>query len=196
MVFLCIVFEIFRGFTKTSCSDEIYFISYVCWSCFIVGEDDSGRRGSVRGRQCHHHALRYTIMTMNTNACRNVHNYVTYIKYINRAIMICLCAQRIVNTDHKTHNKIASNSIDFGLKMHFSICKPPETLTQVRYCKLLRFYHLLVHEVWAWKHHHQHAVLLLHPRVCGLPCLLESCPAFSRAWEPLLRVAPLESPPA
>ena len=64
---LCIVFEIFRGFTKTSCSDEIYFISYVCWSCFIVGEDDSGRRGSVRGRQCHHHALRHTIMTMNTN---------------------------------------------------------------------------------------------------------------------------------
>ena len=119
MVFLCIVFEIFRGFTKTSCSDEIYFISYVCWSCFIVGEDDSGRRGSVTGRQCHHHALRYTIMTMNTNACRNVHNYVTYIKYINRAIMIRLCAHRIVNTDHKTHNKIASNSIDFGLKMHY-----------------------------------------------------------------------------
>ena len=56
-------------------------------------------------------------MTMNTNACHNVHNYVTYIKYINRAIMICLCAQRIVNTDHKTHNKIASNSIDFGLKV-------------------------------------------------------------------------------
>ena len=118
MVFLCIVFEIFRGFTKTSCSDEIYFISYVCWSCFIVGEDDSGRRGSVRGGQCHHHALRYTIVTMDTNACCNVHNYVTYIKYINRAI-ICLCAQRIVNTDHKTHNKIASNSIDFGLKMHY-----------------------------------------------------------------------------
>ena len=67
MVFLCIVFEIFRGLTKTSCSDEIYFISYVCCSCFIVGEDDSGRRGSVTGRQCHHHALRYTIMTMNTN---------------------------------------------------------------------------------------------------------------------------------
>ena len=64
MIFLCIVFEIFRGFTKTSCSDEIYFISHVCCSCFIVGEDDSGRRGSVRGRQCHHHALRYTIMTM------------------------------------------------------------------------------------------------------------------------------------
>ena len=41
---LCIVFEIFSGFTKTSCSDKIYFISYVCWSCFIVGEDDSGRR--------------------------------------------------------------------------------------------------------------------------------------------------------
>ena len=119
MVFLGIVFEIFRGFTKTSCSDEIYFISYVCRSCFIVGEDDSGRRGSVRGRQCHHHALRYTIMTMNTNACRNVHNFVTYIKCINRAIMICLCAQRLVNTDHKTHNKIASNSIDFGLKMHY-----------------------------------------------------------------------------
>ena len=119
MVFLCIVFEIFRGFTKTSCSDEVYFISYVCWSCFIVGEDDSGRRGSVRGRQCHHHALRYTIMTMNTNACHNVQNYVTYIKYINRAIMMCLCAQRIVNTDHKTHNKIASNFIDFGLKMHY-----------------------------------------------------------------------------
>ena len=86
--FLCIVFEIFTGFTKTSCSDEIYFISYVCSSCFIVGEDDSGKRGSVRGRQCNHHALGYTIMTMNTNACRNVHNYVTYIKYINRAIMI------------------------------------------------------------------------------------------------------------
>ena len=119
MVFLCIVFEIFRGFTKTSCSDEIYFISYVCCSCFIVGEDDRGRRGSVRGSQCHHHALRYTIMTMNTNACRNVHNYVTYIKYINRAIMICLCAQRLVNTDHKTHNKLASNSIDFGLKMQY-----------------------------------------------------------------------------
>ena len=119
LVFLCIVFEMFRGFTKTSCSDEIYFISYVCWSCFIVGEDDSERRGSVGGRQCHHHALRYTIMTMNTNACRNVHNYITYIKYINRAIMICLCAQRIVNTDHKTHNKIPSNSIDFGLKMHY-----------------------------------------------------------------------------
>ena len=120
MVFLCIVFEFFRGFTKTSCSDEIYFISYVCWSSFIVGEDDSGRRGSVRGRQWHH-ALRYTIMTMNTNACRNVHNnyYVTYIKYINRAIMICLCAERLVNTDHKTQNKIASNSIDFGLKMHY-----------------------------------------------------------------------------
>ena len=115
MVFLCIVFEIFRGFTKTLCSDEIYFISYVCCGCFIVGEDDSGRRGSVTGRQCHHQALRYTIMTMNTNACRNVHNYVTYIKYINRAIMICLCAQRLVNTDHKTHNKIASNSINFGL---------------------------------------------------------------------------------
>ena len=46
-------------------------------------------------------------------------NYVTYIKYINRAIMICLCAQRLVNTDHKTHNKIATNSIDFGLKMHY-----------------------------------------------------------------------------
>ena len=41
------------------------------------------------------------------------------LKYINRAIMICLCAQRIVNTDHKTHNKIASNSIDFGLKKHY-----------------------------------------------------------------------------
>ena len=69
-------------------------------------------------------------MTMNTNACRNVHNYVTYIKYINRAIMICLCAQRLVNTDHKTHNKIASNSIDFGLKMHYfqnfpGRCPPP-----------------------------------------------------------------------
>ena len=116
MVFLCIIFEIFRGFTKTSCSDEIYFISYVCCSCFIVGEDDGGRRGSVRGSQCHHHALQYTIMTRNTNACCNVHNYVTYIKHINRAIMICLCAQRLVNTVHKTHNKIASNSINFGLK--------------------------------------------------------------------------------
>ena len=70
MVFLCIVFEIFRGFTK--CSAEIYFISYVCWSCFIVGEDDSGRRGSVRGGQCHHHALRYTIMTMNTRGMQGI----------------------------------------------------------------------------------------------------------------------------
>ena len=44
----------------------------------------------------------------------------SHIKYINRAIMICLCAQRLVNTDHKTHNKIASNSIDFGLnKMQY-----------------------------------------------------------------------------
>ena len=42
-------FEIFTGFTKTSCSDEIYFISYVCCSCFIVEEDDNERRGSVRG---------------------------------------------------------------------------------------------------------------------------------------------------
>ena len=33
--------------------------------------------------------------------------------------MICLCAQRLVNTDHKAHNKIASNSIDFCVKMHY-----------------------------------------------------------------------------
>ena len=54
-----------------------------------------------------------------SNACRNVHNHVTYIKYINRAIMICLCAQRLVNTDHKAHNEIASNSMNFGLKMQY-----------------------------------------------------------------------------
>ena len=29
------------------------------------------------------------------------------------------CSLILVNTDHKTHNKIASNSIDFGLKMHY-----------------------------------------------------------------------------
>ena len=84
--------------------DLLHFLCLICCSCFIVGEDDSGRRGSVTGRQCHHHAFRYTIMTMNTNACRNVHNYVTYIKYINRAIMICLFAQRLVNTDYKTQD--------------------------------------------------------------------------------------------
>ena len=55
------------------------FLMFVA-AVFIVGEDDSGRRGSVRGRQCHHHALYHhdnTIMTMNTNVCRNVHSFVT-----------------------------------------------------------------------------------------------------------------------
>ena len=49
--------------------------------------------------------------------------------YQKKKIMICLCAQRLANTDHKTHNQIASNSIDFGLKMHYfqNFQKSPRT---------------------------------------------------------------------